>query len=108
MKKEESLVKVNDGIFARVCNFFRNIFRGKDKKEEIVVEEENTNKYQAIKDIDVLDGLLHENVDINKVDDKTKERIVTLCNERLEQIRQKIQDIDSKIKEMDTFLAESK
>ena len=32
MRKEESLVKVNNGVFAKIYNFFRNIFKGKIKK----------------------------------------------------------------------------
>ena len=107
MRKEESLVKVNNGVFAKIYNFFRNIFKGKNKKvETAIMAEEKINKYQKIKDIDVLDGLLHENIDINKVDEKTKERLVILCNERLEQIKQKIQEVDKKIKELDTYLTE--
>lgn len=107
MKEEKSLIKFRDSVFSnlikKIKSFFTRFREGQDKinNNETIIKASNT-----LNDFNVLEGIIKENIKIEDVDINTKKRLITICNQRLERINEKIEDENLEILKLEKLIDE--
>lgn len=103
MKQEKSLIKVNENKISKFIQFIKNFFN-KFKNKDIKKQNEEKTSFFPMDDVDILKNLLDGKLEISNIDDETKIRLIKLCENREQEVRQKITDLKNKAQKMDKLL----
>lgn len=100
MNKGVSLIERKDNIFKKWINAIKSIFNVKSKKNE--VKEKN----MELDDFEYLKGIIEGRIDIKELDIGLKRRLVVLCEKRLDEVNNQIEQKDKQIYEGKKLLAQ--
>ena len=107
MKKEKSLININNGIFSKIIKSIKSfLFKFGDKSKIQSKEKNNTNaSVLVLDDFEVLKGIIEGKIEIQKLDKDLKKRLIVICNNRLNEVNQKIEDKDVEIVKMEKIIS---
>lgn len=103
MKQEKSLIKVNENKISKFIQFIKKFFN-KFKNKDIKKQNEEKTSSSPMDDVDILKNILDGKLEISNIDDETKIRLIKLCENREQEVRQKITDLKNKAQKMDKLL----
>lgn len=107
MKKEQSLVKTNDGKISKFIRFLKGIFIKSNKQDNVVQNEQVEIKISSpLDDVETLKLIMQDKIDIETLDDDTKKRLIVLCQYRLDKVKVKIKDKEKELMDMKNILKE--
>ena len=104
MKQEKSLMKVNENKISKFIQSIKNFFNKFTNKNIRKQNEEKLTKSSSIDDVDVLKNIIDGKIEISNIDDETKIRLIKLCENREQEVREKITDLKNKAQKMDKLL----
>jgi hypothetical protein len=109
MKEEKSLTKVNNGFFSKLINNIRSkLFKINHKNSVATNTISTTSKNTALDDLEILKEVMNGKIHIQDLDTDTKNRLINMCKNRLEEIDKEIEKIHNKTEKMKQLTLELK
>jgi len=106
--KDTSLMIYKEKRIPRIIQFFKNLFT-KQPKEQIpmqVIQTEVKTETTEVEDFALLKKLIEGKIDIAEIDNESKIRLISICNNRLDGVKKQIRDRNNEIRKMEGLLAD--
>lgn len=103
--KDNSLTVYKEKRISIIIKFFKNLFI-KQPKEELPTQNIQLEVKNEIDDFELLKKLMEGKIDISEIDNESKKRLISICNNRLDGVKKQIRNKKNEIKQMEDLLAD--
>ena len=105
----KALIIVKESKIRRIFNFIKNIFVENDITNKISVEnieEKHESVLNELDDFQILEKIINGEILLEEIDENTKIRLISMCNNRLNDVKKQVAIKKNKIQEMNNLLSE--
>lgn len=105
----KALIVVKESKIRRIFNFIKNIFVKNDITNKISVEnieEKHENVLNELDDFQILEKIINGEILLEEIEENTKIRLISMCNNRLNDVKKQVAIKKNKIQEMNNLLGE--